>query len=37
LNRRAFRYSGDIDIFHDREERVPEAAELGFAGIAAIQ
>jgi hypothetical protein len=31
LNRRAFRYSGDIDIFHDREERVREAAELDSA------
>jgi hypothetical protein len=31
LNRSAFRYSGDIDIFHDREERVREAAELDSA------
>jgi hypothetical protein len=28
LNRNASRFSGDIDIFHDREERVREAAEL---------
>ncbi len=28
LNRSASRYSGDIDIFTDREERVREAAEL---------
>jgi hypothetical protein len=27
LNREAVRYSGDIDIFHDREERVASAAE----------
>src|SRR5262249_55195642 len=27
LNRDAPRYSGDIDIFHDREERVARAAE----------
>jgi hypothetical protein len=27
LNRDAPRYSGDIDIFHDREERVAAAAE----------
>jgi hypothetical protein len=27
LNRDTFRYSGDIDIFHDREERVRVAAE----------
>ncbi len=27
LNREAPRYSGDIDIFHDREERVTRAAE----------
>jgi hypothetical protein len=26
LNRDAIRYSGDIDVFHDREERVAEAA-----------
>jgi hypothetical protein len=26
LNRNTLRYSGDIDIFHDREERVTEAA-----------
>ena len=26
LNRDAARYSGDIDIFHDREERVASAA-----------
>ena len=26
LNRDAPRYSGDIDIFHDREERVAAAA-----------
>ena len=26
LNRNAPRYSGDIDVFHDREERVAEAA-----------
>lgn len=26
LNRRAGRYSGDIDIFHDREERVASTA-----------
>ena len=26
LNRRAWRYSGDIDIFHDREERVASTA-----------
>jgi hypothetical protein len=31
LNRTASRYSGDIDIFHDREERVREAAELDSA------
>jgi len=28
LNREAQRYSGDIDVFHDREERVARAAEL---------
>ena len=28
MNRSTLRYSGDIDIFHDREERVREAAEL---------
>ena len=28
LNRSTSRFSGDIDIFHDREERVREAAEL---------
>ncbi len=28
LNRDAPRYSGDIDIFHDREERVAQAAQL---------
>jgi len=27
LNRDAPRYSGDIDIFHDREERVAQAAQ----------
>lgn len=27
LNRYASRYSGDIDVFHDREERVAQAAE----------
>lgn len=27
LNRTAARYSGDIDVFHDREERVARAAE----------
>lgn len=27
LNRDASRYSGDIDVFHDREERVARAAE----------
>jgi len=27
LNRNAARYSGDIDVFHDREERVAAAAE----------
>lgn len=27
LNRNAPRYSGDIDVFHDREERVARAAE----------
>jgi hypothetical protein len=27
LNREAPRYSGDIDVFHDREERVARAAE----------
>jgi hypothetical protein len=27
LNRDAPRYSGDIDVFHDREERVAQAAE----------
>jgi len=27
LNRDAPRYSGDIDVFHDREERVEQAAE----------
>jgi hypothetical protein len=27
LNRQAARYSGDIDVFHDREERVAHAAE----------
>ena len=26
LNRDALRYSGDIDVFHDREERVASAA-----------
>ena len=26
LNRDAARYSGDIDVFHDREERVASAA-----------
>lgn len=26
LNRNAARYSGDIDVFHDREERVAAAA-----------
>jgi len=26
LNRAAFRFSGDIDVFHDRQERVVEAA-----------
>jgi hypothetical protein len=26
LNRDAPRYSGDIDVFHDREERVASAA-----------
>lgn len=26
LNRDAARYSGDIDVFHDREERVAQAA-----------
>jgi hypothetical protein len=26
LNRNAPRYSGDIDVFHDREDRVAEAA-----------
>jgi hypothetical protein len=26
LNRNTLRYSGDIDVFHDREERVSEAA-----------
>jgi hypothetical protein len=31
LNRAAVRYSGDIDIFHDREERVATAAELDAA------
>jgi hypothetical protein len=31
LNRNSLRYSGDIDIFHDREERVREAAELDAA------
>jgi len=31
LNRNAPRYSGDIDIFHDREERVRQAAELDSA------
>lgn len=31
LNRSAPRYSGDIDIFHDREERIREAAELDSA------
>src|ERR1035438_5662316 len=38
LNRDAVRYSGDIDIFHDREERVVSAAladaqTLGAAGF----
>jgi len=28
LNRTSARFSGDIDIFHDREERVREAAEV---------
>jgi hypothetical protein len=28
LNRDTPRYSGDIDVFHDREERVAQAAEL---------
>src|SRR5439155_1409447 len=27
LNRTAPRYSGDIDVFHDREDRVAQAAE----------
>jgi hypothetical protein len=31
LNRSTSRFSGDIDIFHDREERVHEAAELDSA------
>ena len=31
LNRNTSRFSGDIDIFHDREERVREAAELDSA------
>ena len=31
LNRAASRFSGDIDIFHDREERVRVAAELDSA------
>jgi hypothetical protein len=31
LNRSTSRFSGDIDIFHDREERVREAAELDSA------
>lgn len=26
LNRNSFRYSADIDVFHDREERVAQAA-----------
>ena len=25
INRNTLRYSGDIDVFHDREERVAEA------------
>jgi hypothetical protein len=32
LNRDAPRYSGDIDIFHDREERVAQVA-LGDAAL----
>lgn len=32
LNRNTLRYSGDIDVFHDREERVAEAA-LGDAKV----
>lgn len=27
INRNTLRYSGDIDVFHDREERVAEAAQ----------
>jgi hypothetical protein len=32
LNLNSSRYSSDIDVFHDREERVAEAA-LGDAGV----
>lgn len=31
LNRSAPRYSGDIDVFHDREERVAQAAQMDTA------
>ena len=31
LNRDAPRYSGDIDVFHDREERVAQAAQMDAA------
>lgn len=35
LGRAHVRYSGDIDIFHDREERVAQAAEADAARLAA--
>lgn len=35
LGRTQIRYSGDIDIFHDREERVAQAAETDAATLAA--
>jgi len=34
LNRQSLRYSGDIDIFHDREERVAAAAQQDAALLA---
>jgi hypothetical protein len=34
LNRDHQRYSADIDIFHDREERVAQAAEADAASLA---
>jgi hypothetical protein len=36
LNRRAPRFSSDIDIFHDREEMVAQAAEMDFALLAEL-